>query len=111
LAVVRHAEARLLPHGRSVYVANLTDEVTVFARDPYTLFVNGHGVSVSDLELERDGKTVSGRYRKQYSGLRLLMHAGGKYFLLPSHWRRGRDRVAEIPDDGQVRIEILTHLQ
>jgi hypothetical protein len=68
-------------------------------------------VSVSDLELERDGKTVYGRYRKQYSGLRLLMHAGGKYFLLPSHWRRGRDRVAEIPDDGQVRIEILTHLQ
>jgi hypothetical protein len=81
-------------------------EVIVLAQS--TLFLTGHGVSVSDLQPAGPGTPVPSRYRRQYSGLRLLMHSGGKYFLLPSHWRRGRDRVAEIPDDGQVRIEILT---
>jgi hypothetical protein len=81
-------------------------EVIVLARS--TLFLSGHGVTCSDLRPAGAGPPVPGRYRKQYSGLRLLMHSGGKYFLLPSHWRRGRDRVAEVPDDGQVRIEILT---
>ncbi|MDA0159096.1 hypothetical protein OM076_02365 [Solirubrobacter ginsenosidimutans] len=81
-------------------------EVVVLSQS--TLFLHGHGVSDSDLVPAGTGKPVPGRYRKQYSGLRLLMHSGGKYFLLPSHWRRGRDRVAEIPDDEQIRIEIVT---
>jgi hypothetical protein len=47
------------------------------------------------------------RYRYRYTGLRLLIHAGGQYFLLPRHWVRGRDSLVALPQDGDVRLEIV----
>jgi hypothetical protein len=47
------------------------------------------------------------RYRYRYTGLRLLIHADGQYFLLPRGWVRGRDSVVVVPDREDVRLEII----
>jgi hypothetical protein len=44
-------------------------------------------------------------YHYRYTGLRLLDHASGKYFLLPDRWTRERPRLIELRDDGSVRME------
>jgi hypothetical protein len=69
----------------------------------HVLAIQGPDVNSTDLGLP------DARYRKSYTGLRLLAHADGKYFLIPLRWRRGRDRVFQVPDDASVRIELIAH--
>src|SRR4051812_30260806 len=76
-------------------------EVSLLSRD--ALVIQGPGVSATNLRLPH------ARYRRSYSGLRLLAHADGKYFLIPMFWRRGVDRVYSVPDDADVRIELIAH--
>jgi hypothetical protein len=44
-------------------------------------------------------------YRYRYTGLRLLDHASGKYFLLPDQWTRKQPRLIVIHDDSTIRME------
>jgi hypothetical protein len=45
-------------------------------------------------------------YRFRYSGLRILVHSGGKYFLVPRNWPASARPVAIVlPDDGSLRFE------
>jgi hypothetical protein len=81
-------------------------EVVLLARD--LLAIRGPGVVLTDLRL-RGGPRPYGRYRNSYSGLRLLTHADEKYFLLPVGWKHGRDRVFQVPDDTEIRIELIAH--
>ena len=80
-------------------------EVTVLSAEP--LVIRGPGVVATDLKI-RGAKDSSGRYRVSYGGLRMLIHSGDKFFLLPAYWRHGRDRVFQLPDDGGIRIELTT---
>jgi hypothetical protein len=48
------------------------------------------------------------KYQYRYTGLRLLVHAGGRYFLVPSGWKRGVSPAIQIPDDGDVRLDYIT---
>jgi hypothetical protein len=47
-------------------------------------------------------------YGFRYDGLRLLLHSGGKYFLLHDAWNGEHGRVIVIPDDNALRFE-FTH--
>ncbi|WP_345610447.1 hypothetical protein [Pseudonocardia adelaidensis] len=48
----------------------------------------------------------SGRYTRQYSGLRLLLFSGGKYFLLPDTWTQDGGTVVILADTAELRVEI-----
>lgn len=71
--------------------------VVLLAREP--LAISGPGVVAYELP--------DGRYRRSYAGLRLLKRAGGKLFLLPVGWHHGSGHVFAVPDDDQVRIELI----
>ncbi|MDA0166729.1 hypothetical protein OM076_41085 [Solirubrobacter ginsenosidimutans] len=76
-------------------------EVAVLSHDD--LVIEGPRVIYTDLKLP------DARYRHHYAGLRLLGYGNGKYFLLPLGWRRGIDRVYTVPDQPDVRVEIIAH--
>jgi hypothetical protein len=46
------------------------------------------------------------RYTHRYSGLRLLLFSGGKYFLLPDTWTRETGTVVILADTPELRVEI-----
>lgn len=81
--------------------ASALAEVALLSRD--VLAIQGPGVDSTPLGLR------GSRYRRSYTGLRLLAHANGKYYLIPLAWRRGRDRVYAVPDDANTRIELIAH--
>jgi hypothetical protein len=71
-----------------------------------------------DLGLEGPGVTASpvasptSHYRFRYGGLRLLVAAGDRYFLLPKDWQPGNGTVIIVPgaaDDQAVRLEFYRH--
>jgi hypothetical protein len=45
------------------------------------------------------------RYPHRYTGLRLLVVSGGKYFLVPDGWTRARGTVLVLPDTPDIRVE------
>lgn len=47
------------------------------------------------------------RYPYRYSGLRLLVVSGGKYYLIPDGWTRASGAVLVIPDTPDVRVEFF----
>ena len=72
-------------------------QVTVFT--PKRLVVEADGV----VERRLSGGDVAYRYR--YSGLRLLIRSGGKYFLLPDNWSRAGGTVIVLADRPDYRFE------
>jgi hypothetical protein len=44
-------------------------------------------------------------YAFRYTGLRLLVRSGGKYFLLPYDWSREHGVAIVLPDTDEVRME------
>ena len=76
--------------------------VVVFATDQLGLEEGQAGVT----EKVAGPKASSGRYR--YDGFRLLVRAGGRYFLLPACWQKDNgSRVVALPEDAKVRLEFL----
>jgi hypothetical protein len=73
--------------------------VRVFSTEELRL--SGSGVQTA--ELAPAGAT----YRWCYSGLRLLIRSGGRHFLLPEDWQRGRDPVIVLAEGNGVRVEYL----
>lgn len=60
-----------------------------------------HGTGVRGTVLAQDAAA----FRYCYSGLRLLIRAGGRLFLLPEGWTSGRDPVIVLPEDASTRFE------
>jgi hypothetical protein len=92
--------ADALGRGRSMrYAATLHQrpEVTVFASK--RLDINGDGA----IERRLPGRDLAYHYR--YSGLRLLLRSGGKYFLLPENWTRSRGTAIVLADSADYRFE------
>jgi hypothetical protein len=55
-------------------------------------------------EAARVAATISRRYR--YSGLKLVVRSGGKWFLLPASWTPGtRGAALLLPDTDALRVE------
>jgi hypothetical protein len=44
-------------------------------------------------------------YRFRYTGLRLLVRSGGRYFLIPDRWSRADGVVFVLRDDESMRVE------
>jgi hypothetical protein len=65
------------------------------------LQISGPGVTVVELP------AASAEYRFRYSGLRLLIHSGGRWFLLPEGWSRSNAAtVILLRDDGDTRVDL-----
>jgi hypothetical protein len=45
------------------------------------------------------------RYRHCYTGLRLLLTSGGRFFLLPEHWTPGQAPALVVAESDSVRVE------
>lgn len=72
--------------------------VTVYSSK--RLYLTGAGVA----EAELPGKNNAYSYR--YTGLRLLAHAGGRYFLVADQWAPGRGTVMVLREkDSSLRME------
>jgi len=92
--------ADALGRGRSMrYAATLSvrPHVTVFA--PKRLDIKADGV----VERRLSGQHLAYRYR--YSGLRLLIRSGDKYFLLPEGWTRSTGAAIVLADSSDYRFE------
>ncbi len=92
--------AAALGRGRAaVLAATLTarPHVTVFASKRLQIDVRGV------VERRLTGDDVAYRYR--YSGLRLLIRSGRKYFLLPDGWTRSNGTAIVLPDTPDYRFE------
>ncbi|MEV4182175.1 hypothetical protein AB0J28_12130 [Streptosporangium canum] len=74
-------------------------QAIVYSRD--RLYISGHGV---DMEKLSDSDAFIFRYK----GLRLLKHAGGRWFLLPAKWRHDNGAaVILLPDSrNDIRVEL-----
>ena len=93
----RYADA--LGRGRAERLAaalHLRPQVTVFA--PKRLALASGDVVERRL-------ASGGAYGYSYSGLRLLIRSGGKYFLLPEGWTRARDNAIVLADSPDYRFE------
>jgi hypothetical protein len=44
-------------------------------------------------------------YRFRYSGLRLLVHSGDSYFLVPASWPRDHAAVIVLRESESIRFE------
>lgn len=50
-------------------------------------------------------------YGFRYTGLRLLLHSGGKYFLLPEQWTPANGVAVVLPDRDDLRLEFTPGVQ
>jgi uncharacterized membrane protein YidH (DUF202 family) len=66
------------------------------------LQITGRGVEVATLD------PSDARYRYRYNGLRMLLHSGDRWFLLPVGWTsESGDTVVLLPDDSpDIRVDL-----
>ena len=64
------------------------------------LQITGPGVTLSRL----DASDAAFAYR--YSGLRTLVHAGGRWYLLPAGWTRDNGATAIVLPDSETGIRV-----
>jgi uncharacterized membrane protein YidH (DUF202 family) len=92
--------ARAFGRGKAQQIATaVTSRPAVTVYSSSRLHVDTPGVEESDL-----GASYA-PYRFRYSGLRLLIRSGGKYFLLPSNWSPNNSVTVVVPDTDAVRLE------
>lgn len=95
-----YADARGHRAGEDV-VAGLGCLPDAVAYSDHRLFLGGKGVT--EEPLGDPGQPEGFRYH----GLKLLLHANGGYFLLPSSWSRADARTIVLPDDAVQRLEFV----
>jgi hypothetical protein len=91
--------AQALGRGQAqVLEANLATRPGVVVLSERRLGLDGPGV---------DEQVLSGEaaYSFLYSGLRLLVHSGDQFFLLPAGWTHGEGNAIVLGDTQGVRIE------
>jgi hypothetical protein len=74
-------------------------EIIIYTTD--RIAIAGSGITVDEIQ------QAGSRYRYRYSGLRLLVQAGGRYILIPTDWKKGRDSVLLVPADNTIRLDII----
>jgi hypothetical protein len=79
----------------------LRDEPEIIIYSTDRIAIAGSGVTVDEIS------QAGSRYRYRYSGLRLLVQAGGRYILIPAGWRKGSDSVFLVPIDNTIRLDII----
>ncbi len=92
--------ADALGRGRAQRLAaslDLRPQVKVYA--PKRLALDSGGVVEERLAGD------DGAYRYRYSGLRLLVRSGGKYFLVPEGWTRRSGTAVVLADSPDYRFE------
>jgi uncharacterized membrane protein YiaA len=92
--------ATALGRGRAQeFVENLDTRPGVVVYSKQDLHIDGPGIVTSRLE------GVDSAYRFRYSGLRLLLRSGGRFFLLPAGWSASSGSVILLPEEGSLRFE------
>jgi hypothetical protein len=74
-------------------------EIIIYSSD--RIAISGPGIAVDEI------RQTGSKYRYRYSGLRLLVQAGGKYVLIPVGWNKGHDSVFLIQIDGTIRLDVI----
>jgi hypothetical protein len=72
---------------------------SVVVYSPQRLQLDATGVRVETLA------GADSAYRFRYSGLKLLIRSGGKYFLIPARWTIADGVVIPLPDRNELRFE------
>jgi hypothetical protein len=92
--------AQALGRGRSAQqAATLSKRPHVTVLAPKRLYIQAEGV------VEHRLTGDDGAYRYRYSGLRLLIRSGGKYFLLPDRWTHASGAAIVLGDSPAYRFE------
>jgi hypothetical protein len=92
--------ASALGRGRAeTLAANLRTRPKVTILSKYSLAIEANGVARTSIE------NLDGTFHYRYSGLRLLVRSGDKYFLLPEQWSRQDGTAIVIPDTSDIRLE------
>jgi hypothetical protein len=76
--------------------------VTVFS--PQRLDLSG----AQEQSIGTSGASGSALYNYRYTGLRLMAHSGGHYFLVPSNWTPTSGALVVLADSDPVRLEFGT---
>jgi hypothetical protein len=79
--------------------AKLHERISVSIFSQKRLNIEGPGV------VEAKSVDTESLFQYAYSGLRLLIHSNGKYFLLPTCWSPQSGHTVVIPDDDSLRFE------
>jgi hypothetical protein len=74
-------------------------EVVLDTREPLGELPDG----VTETTLSTD---ANANFRYRYRGLRLLLEAGGRLFLVPEYWTE-ESRTIVVPYDSQVRLQLI----
>jgi hypothetical protein len=94
--------AQAYGRGRALQFAdrlNSRPGVIIYTRN--RLFLAAPGIT--EEELPRVGRA----YRYRYTGLRLLIESGSRFFLLPTDWNPQNGSVIVLPDNDTVRLELV----
>ena len=83
--------------------ADLQSRPAVVLDTPERLYLDQPGVVERALP-QADEQQL--RYRYRYRGLRLLIAAGGRLFLVPDQWQ-DVSGVLVLPDDDQIRVRYV----
>lgn len=101
-AVTYFADALGRGDGYQLAARHFREKPAVVLYSPERLFLDPFG-GVQEAPLgDKDGA-----YRFRYANLRLLIRAGGKYFLVPSGWSTADPVVIVLNDNDTVRIEFI----
>lgn len=76
-------------------LVEVSPQVVVYSREP--LGLSGNTVQVVE--------TNAHIYTHRYQGLKFLIHADDKYFLIPKSWSIQAPRLIVLPDSDMIRLE------
>ncbi|GAB3949341.1 hypothetical protein [Streptomyces sparsus] len=77
-------------------------EVVLYTREPLAELPCG----VDHAPSRPPGGSEGSEPRHRYTGLRLLVEAGNRLFLVPAHWDEAESRTLVVPYDSTVRLEL-----
>lgn len=83
------------------FVDELPTRPEVVVYSPQQLHIDAPGAVEERLGGEESA------YRFRYSGLRLLEHTGGQYFLVSDGWTPDYGVVVALPEDSSIRFEFV----
>lgn len=90
--------------GRALDIAESLDERPAVVLDVRERLWLPEG-TVEETALVPEGADPAAAYRFRYRGLRLLVHAGDRMFLVPQDWAPGNATTLVVTLDGGARIQ------
>jgi hypothetical protein len=94
--------AQAYGRGRALHFAhnlNSRPGVIIYAKD--RLFLAAPGIKEEELP------QANSAYHYRYTGLRLLIESGSKFFLLPTDWNPQEGSVIVLLDNDRLRLELI----